>query len=92
MKKFSILYILFLFVLGCTTQKQVTSLSLNVPEVHKGILQGYLAEDELPNSLKLVPPPPEEGSAAYALDQEVASKFVASTDEARKNRQQPMPI
>ena len=85
-----ILFILFLFVLGCnqkqTTQEKVTSLSLEIPEVHEGILQGYLAEDEIPNSLKLVPPPPEEGSAAFALDQEVAGDYVASTDEARKKQ------
>ena len=68
MKKFCVLCILFLFVLGCTSQKEVTSLSLNIPEVHKGILQGYLSEDQLPNSLELVPPPPKEGSAAYAED------------------------
>lgn len=86
MKNLSILYILLVFFLSCNTQKQVTSLSLDIPEVHKGILQGYLAEDEIPNSLKLVPPPPEEGSAAFALDQEIASGYVASTDEARKTQ------
>ena len=86
MKKLSILFIISLFVLGCTSQKEVTSLSLNIPEVHKGILQGYLSEDELPNSLKLVSPPPEEGSAAFALDQEIASMYVASDDVFRKEQ------
>ena len=86
MKKLSILSILFLFMLGCTSQKEVTSLSLTIPEVHEGILQGYLSEDELPNSLKLVSPPPEEGSAAYALDQEIAAMYVASDDESRKEQ------
>jgi acid phosphatase (class A) len=86
MKKLSILSILFLFMLGCTSQKEVTSLSLTIPEVHEGILQGYLSEEELPNSLKLVSPPPEEGSAAYALDQEIAAMYVASDDESRKEQ------
>ena len=86
MKKLSILFIISLFVLGCTSQKEVTSLSLNIPEVHKDILQGYLSEDELPNSLKLVSPPPEEGSAAFALDQEIASMYVASDDVSRKEQ------
>ncbi len=86
MKNLRILSILFLFILGCTSQKEVTSLSLDVPEVHKGILQGYLSEDELPNSLKLVPPPPIEGSSAYALDQEMAAMYVASKDESRKEQ------
>ena len=86
MKKLSILFIISLFVLGCISQKEVTSLSLDIPEVHKGILQGYLSEDELPNSLKLVSPPPEEGSAAFALDQEIASMYVASGDVSRKDQ------
>lgn len=86
MKKLSILFIISLFVLGCASQKEVTSLSLDIPEVHKGILQGYLSEDELPNSLKLVSPPPEEGSAAFALDQEIASMYVASDNESRKEQ------
>ena len=86
MKKLSILSILFLFLLACSSKKEVTSLSLNIPEVHEGILQGYLSEDEVPNSLELVPPPPEEGSAAYAFDVEVATKYVSSTDEARKKQ------
>lgn len=86
MKKLSILFIISLFVLGCISQKEVTSLSLNIPEVHKGILQGYLSEDKLPNSLKLVSPPPEEGSAAFALDQEIASMYVASGDVSRKEQ------
>jgi acid phosphatase (class A) len=36
--------------------------------------------------LKLVPPPPEEGSAAFQLDQEIAAKYVALEDEARKEQ------
>jgi acid phosphatase (class A) len=48
-------------------------------------LQGYLAKEEIPNSLALVPPPPEEGSAAFALDQEYAKKAVESKDSARFN-------
>lgn len=86
MKSIYVLFacILLTFVLSCNTQKKVTSLSLDVPEIHEGILQGYLAEDEIPNSLKLVPSPPKEGSAAFALDQEIADAYVASTDEARK--------
>lgn len=33
-----------------------------------GYLKGYLGRDELPDSLALLPPPPAEGSAAYAAD------------------------
>ena len=36
------------------------------------------------NSLTLLPPPPEEGSAALALDQQMAAHYVALEDDARK--------
>lgn len=52
-------------------------------EILPGLLQGYLAKEEIPNSLLLIPPPPEEGSVAFALDQEYAKKAVESNDTAR---------
>ena len=61
-----------------------TSLSKEIKEIRPGILEGYLAMEEMPNSLLLVPPPPEEGSAAWELDMEMAAKYVAMEDEARK--------
>jgi acid phosphatase (class A) len=45
-----------------------------VPEVRPGILAGYLPSEALPNSLALIPPPPAQGSAAWALDEEVARR------------------
>jgi len=78
-------------MMGCSSTKEtakdqqvVTSLSKDIKEIHKGILEGYLSEDEILNSLKLVPPPPQEGSAAFQLDQEIAAKYVAMNDDARK--------
>ncbi len=47
-----------------------------VPEIHPGILAGYLQPEEHPNSLALIPPPPAEGSAAFALDEEVHRKSI----------------
>jgi len=74
-------------MLGCSsTHQTATSLSKEIKEIHKGILEGYLSEDEIPNSLELVPPPPQEGSAAFRLDQEIAAKYVALDDEDRKNQ------
>jgi acid phosphatase (class A) len=67
-------------------EKPLTSLSKEIKEIRPGILEGYLGQDEYPNSLSLLPPPPEEGSAAYALDQEKAAYYVALTDEARKEQ------
>ena len=48
-----------------------------VPEIHPGILAGYLKPEGLPNSLVLLPSPPAEGSAAFALDEEVSRKSLA---------------
>ncbi len=64
--------VLSVIMLSCTQQavkdqQPITSLSKEIKEIHAGILEGYLSKDEIPNSLKLVPPPPEEGSAAFHL-------------------------
>ena len=48
-----------------------------VPEIHPGILKGYLPSEVLPNSLALIPPPPAAGSTALALDDEVSRKSFA---------------
>ena len=81
------------FMLNCSSIKQTakdqsiaTSISKDIKEIHEGILEGYLSEDEIPNSLLLVPPPPQEGSAAFKLDQEIAVKYVALEDEDRKTQ------
>lgn len=87
--------VLFIFIVtyfspGCIQQpeadRHVTSISKEIPEISRGILQGYLTEKEMPNSLILVAPPPAEGTAAYALDMEMATMYVASTDEARREQ------
>jgi acid phosphatase (class A) len=67
-----------------TAPAPLTSLSKEIKEIRPGILQGYLGQDEMPNSLLLLPPPPEEGSAAWKLDMEMAEKYLASEDEERK--------
>lgn len=43
-----------------------------VEEIRPGLLMGYLAEETLPNALGLIPPPPAEGSDAFALDLETS--------------------
>jgi len=47
------------------------------PEHGLGSLQGYLDPKAIPNSLALIPPPPAPGSAAFALDEEVARNSFA---------------
>jgi len=48
-----------------------------VPEIHPGILAGYLDPETLPDSLALIPPPPADGSAALAFDEEVSRRSLA---------------
>lgn len=74
-----------ILVTGCGT-KSITSLSKEIREIGPGILEGYLPARELPNSLFLVPPPPQEGSTAFQLDLEIAAKYIASDDETRKQQ------
>ena len=83
--------VLSVLMLSCaqqtkTDQQPITSLSKEIKEIHKGILEGYLSEDQIPDSLQLVPPPPQEGSAAFQLDQDIAAMYVALKDEARKEQ------
>ena len=63
-----------------------SSLTKEINEVHPGILQGYLSKDEIPDSLKLVAAPPENGSAAFKLDQEIAKKYAALGNAEREQQ------
>jgi acid phosphatase (class A) len=62
---------------ACTGEKvpAAADVPTQVNEIAPGLLAGYLSPDELPNSLELLPPPPEEGSAAFALDRETSSAY-----------------
>jgi acid phosphatase (class A) len=62
------------------------STALDLKEIHPGIVQGYLSESELPNSLALLPRPPKEGSAAWQLDQENATYYVTLNDDKRRQQ------
>jgi acid phosphatase (class A) len=52
-------------------------------EIIPDLLEGYLFENEMPNSLLLLPPPPEDTSEAFAFDLEQAKKAAESTDNLR---------
>ncbi len=54
-----------------------------VPEVRPGVLEGYLPKGAIPDSAILLPPPPAVGSAAAALDQDVARANLALRDTDR---------
>ena len=91
--KYSLLFLVavLLFSWSCTqktpaNQQIFTSLSKGIKEISPGILEGYLSKNEIPNSLELIPPPPEDGSAAFLLDQEIAANYITLLDNERKNQ------
>ncbi len=65
-----------LILAGCADLEQ-SSGPAAVAEIAPGLLEGYLPADDLPNSLLLVPPPPAEGSAAFARDEEASRETFA---------------
>ena len=54
-----------------------------VPEIRHGILQGYLAREDYPDSLAMLPPPPAQGSAAEAADAAISKRLLELQDSAR---------
>jgi acid phosphatase (class A) len=56
-----------------------------VAEIRPGVLAGYLAQDSLPDSSALLPPPPAEGSPALAMDQETSRAAIALAGSKRWN-------
>jgi len=78
-----ILVLTFVSIIAGCAGLEVKSKPAAVQEIHPGILAGYLDPEALPNSLALLPPPPAEGSAAYALDEEASRKSFAFRDTPR---------
>lgn len=69
-------------VSGCASDSGLYDLA-TVPEFRPGMPVGYLAAEELPNSLAFLPPPPADGSAALARDREVAAGYVSEQGNER---------
>lgn len=59
------------------------SRSAEVPELHAGMLAGYLPAAGRPDSLKLLPPPPAPDSAAQAADADIARQQMPLRGTAR---------
>ena len=74
------------WVLGLVLCSNAWGQAVAVKEIKPGILEGYLAADELPNSLKLLPPTPQEGSAAFACDDEASRESLKLRGSARWNQ------
>jgi acid phosphatase (class A) len=63
---------------GCaSTQASAPVAQAPVPEIRPGLLAGYLPQGDAPNSLSLIPAPPEAGSAAQGRDDAAAKAAVA---------------
>lgn len=71
-----------LMLLALAGQPQAQSGQPEVTDPHFKIAPGYLKQSELPNSLILLGPPPEAGSAALARDEEArkATLLLRSTE------------
>lgn len=69
-------------VAGCASPERQRKPQV-VPEISPGILQGYLPVEMLPDSLELIPPPPIDGSKAFALDQDVSMQNLVLQGTAR---------
>lgn len=58
----------FIGIAGCATIELPPA---SLPEVRPGYVAGYLQPKQLPDVAAILPPPPAEGSAALAADQEI---------------------
>ena len=81
-KKILIALVCMIALIGCASVDTV-KIPTEVPEIHPGLLAGYLSPEDLPNSLALIPPPPADGSAAFAFDEEVSQKTLNLQDTPR---------
>ncbi|MET3020541.1 acid phosphatase [Flavobacterium hydatis] len=52
-------------------------------EIMPGLLEGYLSDKEMPNSLVMLPPPPEYSSVSFSVDLEYAKRAAESYDDMR---------
>jgi len=59
------------------------ALALPGPDAGAQDIRGYLDKAAIPNSLKLLPPPPAAGSPAMALDEAVSQQALAMQGSAR---------
>ena len=81
-----VLVLLGLIIIGGCASTEQQSSPAEVKEIHPGILEGYLTAEELPDSLALLPPHPEEGTAAFERDKEASTASFAHRDTDRWNQ------
>jgi len=69
-------------IAGCTCCDG-RSKPAGLSEFRADFLAGYLSPETTPSSLALLPPPPDTGSAAFALDEEISRRSFALRDTPR---------
>jgi acid phosphatase (class A) len=75
--------LLIAFVLsGCASQSAGTLPDEALGAI-PGAVAGYLPSKDIPSSLELLPPPPADGSAAKALDDEISQRSFTLRDTPR---------
>lgn len=82
LRKILLVLVCFIANAGCAGV-DTKGIPAHVSEIQPGILAGYLRPEALPSSLALIPPPPAEGSAGLAYDDEVSRKGLALRDTSR---------
>ena len=75
--------ILALALTACASTPDGEGPAVTIAGFGPGFVAGYLAENAIPNSLLQVPPPPAAGSAAMALDLDIAQRSFALRDTPR---------
>lgn len=76
--RFFLVLLLILAIAGCAAGNTQSVNLVAVPELRAGYIAGYLYPGQnLPDSLTLIPPPPAPGSAAFALDEDLAKRSFA---------------
>jgi acid phosphatase (class A) len=70
-----------IFLVSCMGQEAVKPAASNA--MSRGAPTGYLQPEEVPNSLALLPPPPENGSAMFAQDEAVSKEAHTLRDTPR---------
>ena len=74
---------LTLTLAACAATPDDARQSVSIAGFGPGFVAGYLAETDIPSSLVQVPPPPAAGSAALALDHDIAERSFALYETPR---------
>ena len=80
---FFLIILLFAAFAGGTVYAKKADVVKTIKEIAPGLLEGYLAPEMLPNSLKLLPPPPAADSSAFTVDKTVSEQSLTLRETPR---------